>query len=130
VTVTDGLITVDPATVPAGEVHFIHSQRGHRYAGPFLESGTGPDLIDGRLVRGPLTDDDVAMLQSGRLPHGRNLAEEQSRTPAGEPPPWPTADEYGGHEWLAAGRYAWWTLEVGDFPGGVRFKDLVIFRVR
>jgi hypothetical protein len=129
VTVTDGEISLEPATVPAGEVYFIRSQRGHRFEGPFLESGTGPEAADGRILRGPLSDEDVARLQSGQLPQGRDLAEEAANTPVGEPPAWPTPDEFGGNEWLAAGRYAWWTLEVVDFPGNVRIRDVVIFTV-
>lgn len=129
VTMTDGMITLEPATVPAGEIHFIRSQRGHRYEGPFLESGTGPQGTAGDIFHGPLTDADVAMLESGRPPGGQSVAEMYAGTPPGEPPPWPTPDEYGGHGSLAAGRYAWWTLEIGDFPGHARFRDLVFFTV-
>lgn len=126
VTMTDGMITLEPATVPADEIHFIRSQRGHRYEGPFLEYGTGPQ---GTAFLGPLTDADVAMLESGRLPDGQSVSEMYAGTPPGEPPPWPTPDEYGGHQRLVAGRYAWWTLEIGDFPGHARFRDLVFFTV-
>lgn len=129
VTMTDGIITLEPATVPAGEIHFIRSQRGHRYEGPNLVSGTGPQGTAGHVFHGPLTDADVAMLESGQLLDGATLVEMYREMPSGEPGPWPTPDEYGGHESLAAGRYAWWTLEIGDFPGHARFRDLVFFTV-
>ena len=129
VTVTDGKVALDPATIPAGEVHFIRSQRGHRYDGPFFVSGTGPQGTAGHIFEGPLTDADVAKLQLGQLPGGTSLVEIYGDMPAGEPVPWPTPDEYGGRESLAPGRYAWWTLEVGDFPGGVRFRDVALFTV-
>ena len=123
VTVTDGMITVEPATVPAGEIHVIRSQRGTPYDGPFLESGTGPSGEGGHIYRGPLTDADIAALEQGELPDGTTVAELYGDMPAGGSAPWPTPDEYGGHESLAPGRYAWWTLEVGDFPGRARTKD-------
>jgi hypothetical protein len=128
VTVTDGMIALEPATVPAGEVYFIRSQRGYRYQGPFLESGTF-DGTAGHTFRGPLTDTQVAMLGGGQLPNGMILADQFAMTPSGQPVPWPAPDEFGGHESLAAGRYAWWTVEVGDFPGHARFKDMVLFTV-
>jgi len=129
VTVTDGMITPEPATVPAGEIYFIRSQRGYRFDRPFLESGTGPDGTAGHIFRGPLTDADVTKLKSGQFPNGSRLADQFALVPSGQPVPWPTPDEFGGHELPAAGRCAWWTVEVGDFPGRARFKDLVFFTV-
>ena len=130
VTMTDGIITLEPATVPAGEIHFIRSQRGHRYEGPFFVSGTGPQGTAGHVFHDPLADADVAMLESGKLPNGLTPAEVYGANAiVGEPPPWLTRDEYGGQASLAAGRYAWWTLEIGDFPGRARFRDLVFFTV-
>jgi hypothetical protein len=125
VTVTDGMISLEPPAVPAGEVHVIRSQRGRRFDGPFMESGTGPRGVAGHIFHGPLTDADVAGLRAGRLPGGSTVAEVYAGVPQGEPAPWPTPDEYGGHQRLEPGRYAWWTLEVG--ADGPRMKDLVIF---
>jgi hypothetical protein len=126
VTMTDGTISLEPAAVPAGEVHFIRTQRGTRFDGPFMASGTGPQGVAGAIFHGPLTDADIAGLREGRLPDGMTVAEMYASVPPGEPAPWPTPDEYGGHERLEPGRYAWWTLEVTD-AGGPRMKDLVFF---
>jgi hypothetical protein len=126
VTITNGMISLEPAAVPAGEVHFIRSQRGTRFDGPFMASGTGPQGVVGAIFHGPLTDDDIAGLREGRLPDGMTVAELYAGVSPGEPAPWPAPDEYGGHERLEPGRYAWWTLEIVE-PGGPRMKDLVFF---
>jgi len=126
VTVTDGSITLEPTSVPAGEVYFIRSQRGQPYDGPFMESGTGPQGVSGAIFHGPLSDADVAGLEEGRLPDGSSVAELYGTIEPGPLPPWPAPDEFGGHERLDPGRYAWWTLEVTE-PGGPRMRDLVFF---
>lgn len=125
VTMTDGMISVEPAAVPAGEVHFVRTQRGTRFDGPFMASGTGPQGVAGAITHGPLTDADIAGLREGRLPDGTVVAELYAGALPGEPPPWPTPDEYAGHERLEPGRYAWWTLEID--VEGPQMKDLVFF---
>lgn len=129
VTVTDGVIGLEPSTLNAGEIHIIRTQAGRRYEGPFLVSGSGPDGTIDHIVMGRLTDADIAVLKAGDVP-GAPLREGFMNVPSGEPVAWPSPSEYGGHAWYSAGEYAFYTVEVGDFPEHAWIKDLAFFTVR